>query len=152
MLVSFSSDLCENAFNCWQNSEEGKLGLWTDHCCCVCELTTVVKNGIKHPNFTIHCQHMYEMKLPGVFLCFQEGLGCSHYGGWKICEKHCKIYQEYVFKTRICYFIHLHICVFKYSRRFIITFLCSPKNFGGAYSRRLVCPSVHPYVPFVSGP
>ena len=35
-------------------------------------------------------------------------------------------------------------------------FLCSPKNFGGAYSRRLVRPSVRPsvrpYVPFVSGP
>ena len=30
--------------------------------------------------------------------------------------------------------------------------LCSPKNFGGAYSRRLVRPSVRPYVPFMSGP
>ena len=35
-------------------------------------------------------------------------------------------------------------------------FLCSPKKFGAAYSRRLVrpsvSPSVRPYVPLVSGP
>jgi len=29
---------------------------------------------------------------------------------------------------------------------YLILFLSSPKNFGGAYSRRLVCPSVRPSV------
>ena len=61
----------------------------------------------------------------------------------------------FIFKLCLCYSVrwslYKNLTLWNFLRAFLQSLLnhrllCSPKNFGGTYSRRLVCPSVRPCV------